>query len=139
MVVEELMTTNPVTIEVTAPISKAINTLLELDVRHLPVTDRGKLVGMVTDRDLRAFHAPSLLELEKASEVTARLRAPVSRVMSTDVITVGAEADISEVIDLMIEHRVGAIPVVSEEDDRLLGIVSYVDVLRAAREDFEEE
>jgi CBS domain-containing protein len=51
--------------------------------------------------------------------------------MSSEVIAVGPEADIGEVIDLLIEHRIGAVPVVQEETREVLGIISYVDVLRA--------
>jgi acetoin utilization protein AcuB len=54
--------------------------------------------------------------------------------MTSDVITVHPESDASEAIDLMIEHRVGALPVVEPDSTKLVGIVSYVDALRAARD-----
>jgi CBS domain-containing protein len=56
--------------------------------------------------------------------------------MTGDPITVDEETELTEVIDLMIEHKVGALPVVAE--DKLVGIVSYVDVLKAARAGFED-
>jgi acetoin utilization protein AcuB len=50
------------------------------------------------------------------------------------VVTVNPESDVAEVIDLMIEHKIGAVPVVEADSTRLVGIVSYVDALRAARD-----
>ena len=55
----------------------------------------------------------------------------VADFMSSGPLTVEAETDIDEVIELLLEHRVGAVPVVSSEGT-LVGIVSYVDVLKAA-------
>jgi acetoin utilization protein AcuB len=53
--------------------------------------------------------------------------------LSSDVITVYPESTLEEVIDLMIEYRIGAVPVVEVDSSRVIGIVSYIDVLRAAR------
>jgi acetoin utilization protein AcuB len=59
--------------------------------------------------------------------------------MSSDVIAVGPDAEIGEVIDLLIDHKIGAVPVVDEETREALGIISYVDVLRALRDVLEED
>lgn len=56
---------------------------------------------------------------------------PVSEVMSSDVIVVTPATEVVEIIDLMTENRIGAVPVV-DNDSHLAGIISYVDVLRAA-------
>ena len=55
--------------------------------------------------------------------------------MSADVATIAPAAELVEVIDAMLESGVGALPVVDDAADELLGIVSYVDVLRAVREE----
>ena len=112
MVVEEIMTASPITVNVNATIREAISTLLELDVRHLPVVDGAELVGIVSDRDLRAYLAAALLQLEHTREITARQKRPVSSIMQSDVLSVTPEAEVEEVIDLMLEQKVGAIPVV---------------------------
>jgi acetoin utilization protein AcuB len=59
--------------------------------------------------------------------------------MSPDVIAVAPEAELGEVVDLLLEHRVGAVPVVRPETGELIGIVSYIDVLRVLRDSLEEE
>ena len=53
---------------------------------------------------------------------------------NTDTISVGPESDLPELINIMLEQKIGAVPVVDELSDKLVGIVSYVDVLMAARD-----
>lgn len=138
MVVQEVMTEDPITAQSSTAIGTVLNTLFESDVRHLPIVDGDQLVGIVSDRDLRAFLAPSMLELEKPEDVRKRLAQPVSTVMNADVVSVTPETDLSEVIEMMIDQKVGAVPVVQPGTDELVGIVSYIDVLRAAQDLFEE-
>ena len=127
MVVSEIMTSNPETADVRQSIRSVIRKLLTLDVRHLPVMEDGELVGIVSDRDLRDVTARLI------DEAGAALDRPIGETMSTDVISVDPETEVDDVIDLLIEHRVGAVPVVSPGTRSLVGIVSYADVLRAVR------
>jgi acetoin utilization protein AcuB len=114
----ELMTEAPTCVDATATLKHAIEKLQALDVRHLPVIDNeGQLVGMLSDRDLRSY--ATVLPLD----------ASVSSAMSTDVIAVDLEADVAEIIDLMLDNKIGAVPVL-DSDDVLVGIISYVDILR---------
>lgn len=106
--------------------------LIDLDVRHLPIVSDGELVGIISDRDLR--EVTSRLVAEGETEINRVLDRPISDLMSADVLSVDPETELEEVVDLMIEHRVGALPVVSPGTDELVGIVSYVDVLRAAHD-----
>ncbi|MBE7485776.1 MAG: CBS domain-containing protein [Polyangiaceae bacterium] len=138
MVVEDVMTEAPITVSSSTSIRKVIMTLFESDFRHLPIVDGGQLVGIVSDRDLRAFMTPSMIELEKPEEVQRRLAQPVSTVMNADVVSVTPETDLADVIEMMLDQKVGAIPVVRPDTQELVGIVSYVDVLRAAQELFED-
>lgn len=126
----ELMTQNPTTIPPTASLAQAMSLLHAMDIRHLPVVDgEGQLVGMLSDRDLRGLEMPALVDPEEPDRVKAALASSVSSVMNSDVLSVEAEADLAEVIDLMLDHKVGAVPVV-DADRGLVGIVSYIDVLR---------
>jgi CBS domain-containing protein len=134
MVVSEIMSAEPFAVGAGESIGSVMKKLAEADVRHLPVVQEGALVGIVSDRDLRRFAPSALLELEQAGEIQRRLAEPVSTVMSSDLVTVDPETEIADVIDIMLEQKVGAVPVVEVDGDRLLGIVSYMDVLRAARE-----
>jgi acetoin utilization protein AcuB len=134
MVVSEIMSRDPFSVKANEPIGRVMKKLAEADVRHLPVVDGGALVGIVSDRDLRSFTAGALIELEHSQEIARMLAQPISSVMSSDVVSVDPETEVADVIDVMLEHKVGAVPVVDIDSDELVGIVSYMDVLRAARD-----
>ena len=134
MIVKEIMTSDPYAIKVTESVEQVLRKLSEADVRHLPVVEAGTLVGIVSDRDVRGVVPSPLEALDDPEAAQKALSRPVSQIMSHDVLSTNPEADVAEVIDLMLENRVGAIPVVEPDSGKLIGIVSYVDVLRAARD-----
>lgn len=134
MIVREVMTQDPYVANVKDSIQKVVSKLLEADIRHLPIVDAGNLVGIISDRDLRSI-LPNTPEAGDPPTPQA-LTASIGTVMNTDVLSIDPEAEVPEAIDLMLEHRVGAIPVVEPGTLRLIGIVSYVDLLRAARDLF---
>jgi acetoin utilization protein AcuB len=134
MVVEEIMSRDPFSVQVTESVEKVMAALRDADVRHLPVLEGHALVGIVSDRDLRAYALPALATLDDPQRTRDLLATPISDVMSSDVVSVNPETDVGEVIDLMIEHKIGAIPVVDSTTSKLVGIVSYIDALRAARD-----
>lgn len=131
MVVNEVMTQNPEYIETRSTLRDAIGKLRELNVRHLPVVHDGELVGIVSDRDLVALTRG--LDLLAPVEMEAVLDRPMADLMQGDVITVDEDTEVSEVIDTMIDQRIGALPVLDAHTGRLCGIVSYIDILRLAR------
>jgi len=134
MIVDEVMTRNPYRASATASIRQVMRMLVEADVRHIPIVDGDELVGIVSDRDFRSV-APILLEDgDIAPGARKALSLPISSLMSSDVLSVYPESNLVEVIDLMIEQKIGAVPVVDPDSSRLVGIVSYVDALRAARD-----
>ena len=126
----DLMTEDPTTISMNATVQRAVALLQRLDVRHLPVVDpEGALVGMLSDRDVGGLAFPEVLGGTYAGRVQTALDAPVSSIMSSNELSVGVEADLAEIVDLMLDQKVGAVPVV-DADGTLVGIVSYVDILR---------
>jgi CBS domain-containing membrane protein len=129
----EIMTEDVTTINADASLADALQLLAEIEVRHLPVLDDGELVGMLSDRDVRSLGL-HVTDLESLDQLRTRTSTPVSDVMSGGVISIGPATEVSEIIDLMLEEKVGAVPVVDEESTELVGMVSYVDVLRALRD-----
>jgi acetoin utilization protein AcuB len=103
------------------------------EIRHVPVVEQGTLVGMVSDRDLRSYLLPRPEQIIRADEARARLAASVEMVMRTDTLTVPPETSVVAIIDLLLQEHIGAVPVVQPASHVLLGIVSYIDVLRVAR------
>ena len=134
MTADEVMTADPFSLNPTDTVGRALEMLREYDVRHVLVTERGRLVGMLSDRDLRSFALPPLASIEHADDARARMRAPLSTLMSANTMTVGPDEDVTDVVDLMLEQKVGAVPVVDPATDELQGIISYIDVLRASRD-----
>ncbi len=135
MRVNELMTSDPVHVTPSTPISSVLDMLMENDFRHLPIVENGSLVGIVSDRDLRPFQATAWAQSGDWEEFTARLAQPVSALMNGAVVCVDEQAELDDLVHTMIEERVGAIPVTRGPDQLLVGIVSYVDVLRTMTPD----
>jgi acetoin utilization protein AcuB len=128
MLVRDVMTLSPMVVEAKEKLRVAWSKLLEADVRHLPVVDDGKLVGIISERDI-----PSDLEAPTSLAGTDCGDRPVRAFMSSDVLSVSPGSEVSDAIDLMLENQIGALPVVALDGAMPVGIVSYVDVLRAAR------
>ena len=139
MVARELMTPDPLTVSPQATVAEVWDLMREADVRHVPVVPADGLVGLVSDRDLARVDIARLLKAEGAGALRDELATPIARLMSPVVIAVDPESDIGEVIELLIDHRIGAVPVVREETREVLGIISYVDVLRALQGVLDEQ
>ena len=133
MIAQEIMTHNVATVRSDERLSQAVTALLELPVRHLPVVDDGRLVGMLSDRDMRELGAYQVT-LEKARQLAGM---KVSDVMTRNVVTADPMTEVPDLIQSMLEARIGAVPVVEAGTQKLLGIVSYTDLLRAAAPRFE--
>lgn len=134
MIVRDVMTANPATAAPTDTIADALDVLAELDVRHLPVVENNRLVGLLSDRDLRTYALPARVEFNNPQKAAARLEHAVAELMSGDVVSVAPEDDLIDLVRLMIDHKFGAVPVVDPVEGGLVGIVSYLDVLRAVED-----
>ena len=131
MRVRELMSQDVATIGVGDSCREAVGRMVRRKIRHLPVVDgAGALVGVVTDRDLRHhLFEPSVLRGIGAVSVDALLRAvPVKEAMSSPVVTVAPDDDLEEAARVMLEDKVGSLPVV--ENGRVVGIITETDLLR---------
>jgi CBS domain-containing membrane protein len=97
-------------------------------VRHVPVvSDSGELVGLVTHRDLLSAKISALVPLSPDERTTLELRVPVSRVMRTEVWTIGKSALAVSAARIMRDHHFGCLPVV--DGRRLVGIITEADLL----------
>lgn len=132
MIVRDVMTENPMTVNESARVTEAMDILQELDIRHLPVVRGAELIGIVSDRDLGSVYRPSLDDEEAVARLEDMYNSSVSEFMSTSLVQVDPESDLREAVQTMLENRVGALPVVDVSSGDLVGILSYVDVLRVA-------
>jgi acetoin utilization protein AcuB len=133
------MTPDPATITPRTTIAEAWDLMRELDIRHLPVVDGEALVGMLSDRDIGNLEVGRLLTEEGADALRRQLARPVIQMMSADVVAAEPETEVSELVTLFLEQKVGAVPVVTPDTRRIVGIVSYIDVLRALQDVLESE
>lgn len=125
-----IMRGNVRTVEPTDRLDLA-NVVMKLaGIRHLPVVEEGVLVGIVSQRDLLSAALSSALE--PAPRDTLRLRTVlVEDVMTSDPRSVGLDTPLCEAAAMMLQHRIGCLPVV-DDASRLLGLVSETDLLRGA-------
>jgi acetoin utilization protein AcuB len=120
MLVDQVMTREVVTVTEDAPVGRAWKLLQEGRFRHLPVVAGDELVGMVSDRDLQL--AIARVDGETAAAGT------VGAIMWRGVATTTPETPVEEASRLMLEYKIGALPVM--EDERLVGIVTESDLFR---------
>ena len=132
MIAEEIMTSKPVTVTEEASIGEALAILSEAGIRHLPVVRGGDVVGILSDRDFGNLGLSMVSDAYSYDRIRARLAQPVSALMTGGVITVGRDTEMTEVVELMVDEKLSAVPVVETGTQELAGVLSYVDVLRAA-------
>jgi acetoin utilization protein AcuB len=129
MLVKERMKRDPVTVKKDDSFRYALKLIRKEGIRHLPVLDGKKVVGIITDRDLRQS-APSpatTLEVHELNYLLERLK--VEAIMTKKVITVAPDSSLLEAAKLLLAHKIGCLPVVEQEE--LVGIITEGDMLRA--------
>jgi acetoin utilization protein AcuB len=128
--VREWMREPAVTVRADTPVREAVEIMRTRGLRHLPVMDpRDRLVGIVTDRDLRHLVFDPAVQRRLAESLAALDKMPVSQAMTWGVVTVRPTTDLREAARLMRERKIGAVPVV--DGDRVVGILTETDVLAA--------
>lgn len=119
--VEEYTTPNPITAEENMPIGDVQRLMADHGVRHLPVVRDGRVVGVISDRDVRVVLG---LSIEHQQQVRA------GDVMAVDPLTVSAATPLDEVAYAMSDRKVGS-AIVNDEQGELLGIFTATDALNA--------
>jgi acetoin utilization protein AcuB len=127
--IKAVMTPFPHTIDADAPLRQARNMMLEHEIRHLPVKRRQRLVGVLTDRDLKRALDPSL-GLAPKDELF------VDDVMIADAYTVSLDEPLDAVLVEMADRHIGCVLVV--KDHHLAGIFTNTDACRVLAEELRE-
>ena len=126
--VSDVMTKKVVTIGENDTLEKLEEGMQRFHFRHLPVVEDGKLVGLVSHRDL--LHAFSSFLSASASERDAVIRKqPAKKIMRADVVTIGPDDTLLDAAKLMWEAKLGCLPVV-DKDEKLVGILTEGDFVR---------
>lgn len=129
MLVENRMKRDPITISPETGILEASRLLRQHRIRHLPVVKAGRLVGILTDRDLKRV-SPSPATSLSVYEVNYLLdKLEAEEVMTKQVVTVRPNTTVEDAAKLLLAHKIGGLPVV--EGEMLVGILTETDVLEA--------
>ncbi len=121
MQVKDIMTKAVVSVESRKTLNHALELMVENNIRRLPVLSQGSLIGMIVQHDIeKALRSPEFVG-----------DSPVDWVMTKTVITVPAQADLTEAIDLLLKHKISGIPVI--EGGAMVGIISETDILQLCK------
>jgi acetoin utilization protein AcuB len=133
MLVYERMSRHPMTVSPNTPVEQALKRMRDEKVRRFPVIDDdGKLVGIVSDKDL-LYAAPSpatSLSIYELHYLYSRIT--VSQVMTREVITVEESDPIEEAARIMVDNKIGGLPVMRE--GKLVGIITETDIFKTLME-----
>jgi CBS domain-containing protein len=121
--IREVMTTDVRACEPNATVTDAAKLMAKEDVGPIPIVEEGRLVGLITDRDIVVRVAAE----EKDPKATT-----VGQIASKDLVTVSPDTDLDEALALMAKRQVRRLPVV--EGDRLIGIVAQADIARMGKD-----
>lgn len=141
MLVKDLMQRQVLTVEPDDLIDRIFFLIHYEKVRHIPVVEKTRVVGMVSDRDLYKALGPrsrsrSISQQESNGTVLRVIPRKARQIMRRGVITIQPEASVATAATMMGKKRIGALPVV--EDDELVGIITATDVLLAYPETTDE-
>jgi CBS domain-containing protein len=136
--VKDWMSSPPITIDVNATLPEACDILRQHRIRRLPVTQNGKLVGIVTRGDLRGAQPSeaTTLSIWELNTLLAKLK--IKSIMTPDPITIREDATLRDAAQLMIDYKISGLPVVNEDGD-LVGMITESDIFRLVVKSWQEE
>ncbi len=128
--VRDWMTREPITVDPKTTLPDAHRLMKDSHIRRLPVVERGKLVGIVTLGDVREAQpsAATTLSIFEMHYLLSKLT--VGRIMTRHPIAIAPDATIREAARLMLEHKIGGLPVVEPDSGKLVGIITESDIFR---------
>jgi len=129
MLVGELMTRKPVTIEESDSLAAARGTMERLRIRHLPVTDAsGRFKGLVTHRDILAYTISRLADIDDATQSELDEGIAAGEVMRQGVLTAHPAMTVREAAQIMLDNKYGCLPVL--ENGSVVGILTEADFIK---------
>ena len=129
MLVKNWMSKEVITVDVNDSMTKATKKLKERDIRMLPVMEKGKLVGVITDRDLKRASASdaNTLEIHELLYILSKIK--VGDIMTKNPITVPLDYTIGETAELLLENKISGVPVINNAG-QVSGVITEADIFR---------
>jgi acetoin utilization protein AcuB len=129
MLVKNQMSTPAVTIDVNDSMSNAIKLLKKHNIKMLPVMEKGKLVGVITDRDLKRASASDATSLEIHELLYLISKVKIKDIMTKNPVTVPPDYTIEETAEILLKHKISGVPVV-DHFGMVLGVVTQNDIFK---------
>jgi len=129
MLVEKWMSKKVITIDEKASLQDALQLLKVYHIQRLPVLRNGRLVGIVTDRDLKSSSASDATSLEIHELLYLLSKVIVKDIMTKDPITVSPDFTIEETADILMRYKISGVPVVDDKK-KLVGIITQTDLFK---------
>lgn len=127
--VKDIMTTEVFVLQASQTLELVRSLMRIKHVRHVPIVDQDNVfAGLITHRDLLAQTISHLAEIDEEEQEFLDRHIHIMNIMKTDVLTVDPELDVCSALSLLLDHRYGCLPVVS--DTKLVGIVTEADFLK---------
>ena len=136
MKVQKIMATDLVTLHVDEELSLASDIMNLARIRHLPILEGDRLVGIISQRDLFRASLASVMGYDYAETRNHLKSVAIREAMVKEVITVGPDSEVQEAGRIMLEKKIGCLPVV--QDNRLVGMLTETDVLRCFLTHYED-
>lgn len=130
--VREIMMSSPVTLKSDDILGLADDIMTLGRIRHIPIVEGKRVVGVLSQRDLFRSALVKIMGLKPSDQRALLKSVPIREAMSTPVITVLPDATVKQAARLMMERKIGCLPVV--EGETLVGLVTETDVLRYVAE-----
>ena len=127
MKIRDIMTTEVVTLKVDEELSLASDIMTLARIRHLPIVEGNRLVGIISQRDLFKASLASVIDYDYQVARTHLKAVTIKEIMVNEIITIAPDAKIHEAGRIMLEKKIGCLPVI--ESDALVGMVTESDIM----------
>lgn len=127
--VKDLMTTDVYTLTPKDTITAAADLMKIMSIRHIPIVEKDRLVGLLTHRDYVNNCLAKLTDQDRKKSRDIFSKVPISKIMTRQVRTVTATSKVSQAAKLFLEHKIGCLPVIT--GDKVAGILTESDFIKA--------
>jgi acetoin utilization protein AcuB len=128
MLAENIMTTELTCVNTEQTLSEIHNIFTRVRYHHLPVTDKGKIIGIISDRDVSVLMSPFIGTDQEDERDAQVLKTPVKDIMTTNIITIDKTTSVDTASILLLENNISCLPV-ADQDNNLNGLLTWKDIL----------
>jgi acetoin utilization protein AcuB len=129
MAISQIMSRNLVSLDMDDTLADAKSLFEHHDMHHILITDSGKLIGVITDRDLLQHLSPTIGTRKETPQDGFILNKKIHLIMSREVISAKEEITLNEAVLIFYDHKISCIPVINEQEHPI-GIITWRDIIK---------